>query len=82
MEKITLLNTLSGKTFEGDPSVLTHPVFSKNHVAVPEGTKSYSPDKFKPQTAEEYIDAQKARKTDKPKDAEKVPEGATGKADA
>lgn len=53
------LNTLSGIVDRLDEHVAVHPVFAKHLVEVEPGTKSYSPELYKPTTAVEYIAAHK-----------------------
>jgi len=57
---VLALNTVSGQVSDVPPKLLEHPHFSKYLVEVEEGTKSYSPEMYKPGTVEEKV-AQKSK---------------------
>lgn len=52
MKTVHALNTVSGKVSVIPATFLDHPVFGKTLVEVPEGTKSYDPEFYKPTDAE------------------------------
>lgn len=68
-KQITALNTISGQVGLVNASALRHPTFSEYLVEVPEGTKSFAPEKYSPKTADEYrksIEDRKTQKAEKP----------------
>lgn len=52
LKTVTVMNTASGRVGAEPASYLTHPVFGKYLVEVPEGTKSYDPEFYTPTDAE------------------------------
>lgn len=63
--KINALNTISGVVAPVNESDLAHPFFSKFLVEVPEGTKSYAPEKYVSKTADEWrADHRKSEKVE------------------
>lgn len=72
VKEVFTLNTISGVTGYVPESYLTHPVLGLSLVGVEEGTKSYDPEFYKPQTAEEYK-ASHSKAVNKPIDAKPAP---------
>lgn len=64
------LNTVSGQVGLVPASYLEHPVFGKTLVEVPEGTKSYDPEFYKPTDKEGHDE----KPTNKRKLNDKKPE--------
>lgn len=55
MELVWALNTVSGQVGRIPRHILEHAHFGQYQVAVAPGTKSYDPELWHPQTAEEYL---------------------------
>lgn len=72
--KVTALNTLSGKVAVVNARDLTHPIFGDYLVEVPEGTKSFEASTYVPRTKDEYLESRKSleKETAKGSDDKKV----------
>lgn len=69
------LNTASGQVGSVPEAYLTHPVLGRVLVEVPEGTKSFDPEKYQPTDVEGYLAKQESKKAAKSaKVDEKQPE--------
>jgi hypothetical protein len=62
MATVQALNTISGKVGPVPESYLSHPVLGKHLVLAEPGQKDYTPELFKPDTAEGHSKKQSRKK--------------------
>ena len=65
MKKVLALNTVSGQVAEVPEAYMTHPVLGKTLVAVPDETKPYNPEFYKPTDSAGYEERRRTRKSAK-----------------